>query len=114
MKKATNDQVKLIQLLKKKKWNDAWELVKYVGYDDENDITKRYLIFKKACNDFDPAKNNNFIHFYKKYIKYLSFHKDETFVTTSNYYFIKELKNEHISPSGEESEMVKMLRRFHP
>ena len=90
-KKSTNDQGEIIKLLKKKKYNEVWEKLKYVGYGDEPNANRRYLMFKKACNDFNPDKNNNFILFYKNYIKYLAFDKDTTFVATTNYNFIQEL-----------------------
>ena len=113
-KKQTNDQGEIIKLLKEKKFNAVWEKLKYVGYGDEQNINRRFLIFKKACNDFNPDKNNNFILFYKNYIKYLDFDKDSTFVATTNYNFIQELKNENISPTNNEHPMVKQLKKINP
>ena len=113
-KKEPNDQGQIIRLLKKEKYNEVWEKLKYVGYSDEENINRRYLIFKKACNDFDPKRNNNFILFYKKYIKYLDFDKDSTFIATTNYNFIRDLKNENISPSDKAHPMVEQLRRINP
>lgn len=113
-KQTPNDQGEIIELLKQQEWNKVWEKLKYVGIDDENSMNRRYIIFKKACNDFDPDKNNNFILFFKKYLNYLNFDKDSTFVTTTNYKFIKELKNENISPTDNPHKMVAQLKKINP
>lgn len=113
-KKEANDQGEIIKALKNKEYNKVWEKLKYVGYGDEQNINRRFLIFKKACNDFNPDINNNFILFYKNYIKYLDFNKDNTFVATTNYNFIRDLKNEHISPTNTEHPMVKQLKKINP
>ena len=113
-KKQPNDQGEIIKLLKKKEWNKVWEKLKYVGYSNEPSANRRYLVFKKACADFDPKKNNNFILFYKKYISYLDFDRDLTFVGTTNWNFIRDLKNENISPTDDVNPMVKQLKRINP
>lgn len=113
-KKVENDQAEIILLLKKKKYNHVWELVKFIGYKEEPEVNRRYLIFKKACEDFNPDKNNNFILFFKNYIKYLDFNKDKTFYTTTNYTFIKQLKNENISPTEDVHPMVEQLKHINP
>lgn len=112
--KKTNDQGEIIEALKNKNYSKVWEKLKYVGYNDEKNIHRRYIIFKKACNDFNPYVNNNFILFYKKYINYLDFDKDSTFIATTNYGFIKDLKNENISPSDDRKSMVDQLSRINP
>lgn len=66
-----NDQGHIIEACKKGDYLYVWKHVKYIGYKDEPDITSRYLIFRKTFEDFNPERNNNFIWFYKRYIKFL-------------------------------------------
>ena len=109
-KKGTNDQGHIIEALKQKNYYYVWEQVKYVGYEDEPNMNRRFIIFSRAAKDFDTEKNNNFIYFYKKYLKYLSFSKNDTFFTTDNYRVIQRLKNEHISPSDKQVGLAKYLK----
>jgi len=113
-KRKTTGQEEIIKLLRKKQWNHVWEKVKYVGYGQEPDINKRYLLFKKACQDFNAKKYDNFILFYKNYIKYYGFDKNLTFTMTSNENFIHELINESISPTDDAHPMVQQLKQINP
>lgn len=99
--KATNDQGHIIDALKDKKYNYVWEQVKFIGYRQVPDIEERYIFFFKAVDDFNPYENNNFIHFYKKYLSLLKFDKASTFVVTENRSMIKKLQTNAISPSDE-------------
>lgn len=94
-----NDQVEIIQYIIEKKYHHVWERVKFIGIKDVSDINERYLIFMKAAHSFKPEINNNFIHFYKKYLRGLRLDKNETFLLTNTPSVIRELKNEIISPS---------------
>ena len=109
-KKNTNDQGHIIEALTRKDYNYVWQQVKYVGYEDEPNINRRYLVFSRTVHDFDPERNNNFIHFYKQYLKYISFSRDDTFFINDNYRIIQKLKNEHISPSYKQTPLINELK----
>lgn len=112
--KKKNDQGEIIKLLKEKNFIKVWENLKYVGYTTENNMNKRFIIFNKACDDFDPFINNNFILFYKNYLKFFKIDKNSTFIITENFSFIRQLKNEHVSPTGELPQFVKDLEKINP
>lgn len=95
----TNDQIHIIKYIKEKEYVKVWEEVKFIGVKDVLDINERYLIFSKAIRSFDPYINNNFIQFYKKYLKGLRLNKNTTFIVTTTPLIIQELKNEAISPN---------------
>lgn len=107
-----NDQGKIIQALKDKDFLYVWEQIKYVGYADVPDVTERYIIFHKACLDFDPYKNNNFILYYKNYLKFLRFDQNSTFRVTRTRSTIRKLKRQAISPTKQTSEMVDELSKW--
>lgn len=111
--KVTNDQGDIIQALKDKNFRFVWEHVKYVGFKDVPDINERYLICYNAANQFDPEKNNNFILFYKNYLKYFRYDQNETFRVTSSRVNIKRLKAQAISPTkGSGYKMIDELRKW--
>lgn len=56
--------------IRNKEWQKVWKEVVNIGYANEPDATKRYLIFLKTVKKFDPDRNNNFIHFYKNAVYY--------------------------------------------
>lgn len=108
-KKNTNDQEHIINAIKNKDFGYVWNKLKWIGYDDEKDINMRYIIFLRAIKDFNYKKNNNFILFYKNYIKYLRF-KNNTFVFTDNPLVIRKLKNENASPTDTTKGITKVLK----
>ena len=69
MKKATNDQAELIENIKNKQKIAAWNKVKYIGYQDIDNMNMRFIIFNMTFNKFDPFINNNFIMFYKNALR---------------------------------------------
>lgn len=97
--KQPNDQVEIIELLKQKNYTAVWEKIKSVGYKDVADIHERFLIFYKAALKFNPYRNNNFILFYKNYLKGYRIDQDETFRVSTSRNVIKKLKEQSISPS---------------
>ena len=80
----------------------VWQQVKYIGYKQIADINDRYIIFCDIVDKFDYEKNNNFIHFYKKRISYVSASKNETYYVSTNRSIIHNLRNENISPTPEQ------------
>ncbi len=99
-KKGTNDQGHIIEAIQKGDYKYVWERVKYIGIDKENNMNLRYLIFKRAFNDFDTDKNNNFIQFYRNYLKYFKFNNTRATLFTTKYQTIIKLNKEKISPTG--------------
>ena len=93
-----NDQEEIINAIKNKKYSFVWDKIKHIGNRDVCDEHQRYLIFFKAIHDFDYTMNNNFILFYKKYLKFLNFEKYKTFYVSTNKNMIQKLKNQSISP----------------
>lgn len=107
--KITNDQGELIQLLRNKKYEAAWQKVIQIGIDIYPDMRKRKNIFYEAAASFDPYKNNNFIWWYLNGLqKYKNNHSGETF-RDLNTPSLKKLKiREQISPSDDiKSETVR-------
>ena len=45
MKKATNDQAELIENIKNKQKIAAWNKVKYIGYQDIDNMNMRFIVF---------------------------------------------------------------------
>lgn len=114
LKKAPNDQTELIMDLREKNIDKVWEKVKYIGFKDIPDITLRYLIFKKAAASFDPYKNNNFIMFFKAYIKYAKMNNEERehYKFTSNSAIISHIKNNACSPQENLPILIEELLEF--
>lgn len=109
----TNDQQDIIKAIIDKDYLYAWERVKYIGYMDVPDINERYILFHRAIIDFNPAQNNNFILFYKQYLKFLKFDRNETFRVTENRSTIKKLKEQAISPTKDNhSKLIDELSKW--
>lgn len=101
-----NDQGHIIEAIIEGNYNYVWEQVKYIGYQDESSPEIRYLIFQRAFHDFNPNINNNFIHFYKRYLKFL---KDEpTYFTDKRNY--KKAIDDLYSPNEKTSKFIKSLK----
>lgn len=113
MSKIKNDQGELISLLKKKKYMDAWEKVKYIGYKIEPDPENRFIIFNYIIKKFDPYKNNNFIKYFMDNLKFYSFKNDKDYIIAKNYIQNNKLKNYYISPK-KESKYIEALSKIHP
>lgn len=94
---SNNGQFEILQAIKRKDFLYVWERLKYIGYTDVADMEDRYILFRQAIEMFDPDRNNNFIGFYKRYIKNRR-EKNATFYITENRNIIKSLKNYNISP----------------
>lgn len=109
-KKQANDQKKLINYIKRKEYKKAWEYVKYIGYSDVPNVNERYIIFYRALADFDPKQNNNFILFYKKYLRWFGVDTIQTYLVTQDKRIIKRIQEENISPTGKTSE--KLVNEF--
>jgi len=109
----TNDQGEIIKAIKKGNRAYVWDKVKFIGFNDVNDVDTRYLIFNKAFGSFDPYKNNNFILFYKTYLKYeRNNREDDSYFVTNNRTVINTLKSNFISPSEENQELIKELEQW--
>ena len=111
VKKGTNDQDKIIEAIKKGDYKYAWDHVKYIGINSEKNMNRRYLIFKKAFNDFDAKRNNNFILFYKNYLRYFKFLDPRATLFTTKYQTIIKLNEEKISPTGK-NKRIKNLSKW--
>ena len=94
---SNNGQFEILQAIKRKDFLYVWERLKYIGYTDVADMEDRYILFRQAIEMFDPDRNNNFIGFYKRYIKNRR-EKNTTFYITENRNIIKDMKNYNISP----------------
>ena len=100
MAKVTNDQGHIIQAIRAKQYDLVWEKIKWIGYATIKDINDRYLIFYEVVRKFDPAKNNNFIHWYKSRLSYVSsydFKGNRCATSRSTYH---KMINEYISPTA--------------
>lgn len=100
-KQGTNDQGEIIQNLIDQKYDSVWEAIKWVGFDSIRDIDDRYLIFYEVVRKFNPKINNNFIHWYKTRLAYVSSYdfRGNRLVTTKKAYH--NMINEYISPTGD-------------
>lgn len=94
-----NDQGHIIKALKENNYIYVWEQVKYIGYKIVPDPSTRMAIFYKVVDIFNPEINNNFIHFYKKHLKYLNPDRYETYRTSDNLRMIIDVNKESISPT---------------
>lgn len=114
MRKVPNDQEEIIELIKEKKYNKVWGKVKYIGLNQIADITKRRLIFSRAVRNFNPYENNNFILFFKNYLRRSNDGLgNDSFKITTNNKIIKDLKNEAISPTeGGVKTFIENLKTF--
>jgi hypothetical protein len=111
-KKPTNDQQDIIEAIKNNDYAYVWERVKQIGYKDVPDVHERYMFFHKAFLDFDPLRNNNFIHFYKTYLNYLRFDRNSTFRVTEDRANIRRLKEQSISPTKDAKKIIKDLSNW--
>ena len=113
---VTNDQGEIIQLLKDKNFIEVWERVKFVGYADVTDINIRYLLFKKACANFKPDENNNFIHYYKNMLYYhnKAVVSRETNLLSTNNAIVSHLLRHKCSPEEYLEPLVRELEQFEP
>lgn len=108
-----NDQQDIIQAIIDKNDLYVWDRVKYIGYMDVPSINERFIIFNKAIAEFNPAQNNNFIKFYKDYLKFLRFDRNTTFRVTTNRSIIRKLKEQSISPTKDNhSKIVNELKKW--
>lgn len=111
--KITNDQGDIIEALREKNYIYAWEKVKYVGFKDVPDINERHLVFYIAAQRFNTEINNNFIIFYKQYLRYFRLDQNETFRVTTSRPNIKRLKEQAISPTkGSDSKIIDELKKW--
>ena len=109
-----NDQGEIIEFIKEGKFYSAWERVKYVGYNIVPDMEDRLSVCRRAFKKFDPYKNNNFIMFYKQYLKFFktSSIDEEHYNITSNQTVINALKTDYISPSNEHKSVITDIKRI--
>lgn len=109
-----NDQGEIIELLKQRKFYAVWERVKLIGYQEISDMDERIMVCRKAYDKFDPYKNNNFIMFYKQYLKYHSSATiDESYYKlTQNQNIIGALKTNAVSPTNNQSNIVRDINRI--
>lgn len=108
-----NDQGEIIEAIKNNDRAFVWNKVKFIGFGDVKEIDSRYMIFNKAFGSFDPYKNNNFILFYKTYLKYeRNNREDSTYFMTTNRSVINTLKSDFISPNEENQQLINDLKSF--
>ena len=108
--KELNEQI--IALLKDKKYNTVWSLLKNYGKNINSNTNLRYIIFLDCVKKYDLKKNNNFIAYYLTYLRFIKFNDDTSFYIFSpkNYRIAKKVLNERISPTEESSNYVKDLK----
>jgi len=113
-KQIKNDQGELIQLIKEGKTGQVWAKVKAVGAREIPDPVVRFLVFNKAFVSFDPYRNNNFIHFYKNFIKFHVTNEANAkqFKLTNNRAVINALKMQACSPSDDVPPLIQELMSF--
>lgn len=112
-KSTPNDQGEIIEAMKRGDRNFVWNKVKYVGYNNIPEIDERFMIFNKAFGSFNPYENNNFIMFYKTYLRYEQNNRaDNTYYVTNNRSIINTLKNDFVSPSEENQKLIEDLKSF--
>ena len=104
--KITNDQGHIIEACKNGDTSYVWSQIKYIGVQEEPNPETRYLIFRRAFHDFNPNINNNFIYFYKRYLKFL---KDVP-VSFTDYRNQKKIRDELDSPSGKVTKFIEFLK----
>ena len=111
---VTNDQGELIEFIKKGDRPRAWESIKFVGFNDVQDIEVRFLVFSKVFDSFDPFRNNNFILYYKNQLRYhkMNIYDKSQYKLTSNRTVINILKAYSCSPTEELPEIVEQLQEF--
>lgn len=111
-KKGTNDQQHIIDALEAKDYDLVWEKVKYIGYKHISSMEDRYIIFFSIVEKFDTEKNNNFICWYKNYLKYANGYDFKGNRLTSNRHIHHILINEYISPTDDcgNSNIAKKLK----
>lgn len=109
-----NDQGELIEQLKNEEYSKAWHKVRFVGVQDEPDIMARFLVFEKAADSFDPEKNNNFIGYYKNFLKFHSIERrdSEQVKVTSNRSVINLMRQQATSPQDDIPDIVNDLMKI--
>lgn len=110
-KKGTNDQDALIEYIKNRNFDVAWEKVKFIGYLLIKDMEDRHIFFQPIAELFDYTKSNNFIQFYLQRLGYIKSTQNVTYLTTCNRNYIKQLLRQEISPD-EDSELTKTVREL--
>ena len=98
-KTVKKDQGELIQLLRDKKIEAAWQKVIQIGIDIYKDMSQRKFIFYEVVEKFDPYRNNNFILFYRNGLSQYKSAHNTTFKGTYTPKINKQIIREQISPS---------------
>lgn len=113
-RKGTNDQDHIVEAIKKGNRHYVWEQVKFVGTMFIRDIDERFLIFNKCFDKFDPERNNNFIHFYRKYLSYNKLTNDDREYSrlTSNRNVINILKSQVSTPTENVQAIIEDLKEW--
>lgn len=112
-KKGTNDQQHIMDALDKGNYDYVWEHVKFVGFKEIPDIYERYSVFCDIVKSFDTEKNNNFIQYYKSYLKYAASNVMNSRIIKSNG-VLNQVKTETISPTDCKGKpIVKNTKNWH-
>ena len=101
---------KVLLKLKENKYNEAWDLVKYIGIDNVHDMRERYLVFLRAVSNFDVTVTNKFIPFYLRYLKLGDIERDTQIVL--NQKARTHVLNSESAPKGKTTPYIRAMKRI--